>query len=191
MIGMLRGRVLEIKNDLAIIDVQGVGYEIHVSKNTALEIDGKELTRVFVYTHVREDNLSLFGFSTSLEKELFLNLIKINGIGPKVALTMLSATRVTDLIELIEAGDVNGLSDLPKIGKKKAEQIVLSLKGQLVFAEARTLQTSFSAKADVISALVNLGFRQTEVEKAVAQLPPETDFAAGVRRGLALLTLQS
>mgnify|MGYP000185700389 CR=1 FL=1 len=118
MIGYLRGRPTEIGAETAIIDVQGVGYELLCSQQTLFDMEDQELVQLRVYTHVREDALQLYGFYSNSEKELFLSLIKVNGIGPKMAMGILSAAAKDMLISLIEQGDVKGLSKLPKIGKK-------------------------------------------------------------------------
>ncbi|MEZ4871745.1 MAG: Holliday junction branch migration protein RuvA [Bdellovibrionales bacterium] len=133
MIGFIRGKVIEINESDILIDVQGVGYELHCSQSSIKDVAGHEFVKMYVYTHVREDIIQLFGFSTALEKQMFLSLNKVNGIGPKMATAVLSAAPVATLFSYIESEDVKGLSSLPKIGKKKAEQIILSLRGKLVF----------------------------------------------------------
>src|SRR5690606_14478775 len=115
---------------------------------------------------------------------------KVNGIGPRVAIKILGASPLSVIINMIENSDVRGLSKLPKVGKKTAEQIILELKGKLVLAEEEKRKAAFGARADIISALVNLGFKLTEVEKVVNEMAPETDLQEGVRRGLQQLTAQ-
>jgi Holliday junction DNA helicase RuvA len=191
MIASLRGRLAELDDERAVIDVQGVGYEVFLSRNTAVALEGQDTVRLLIYTHVREEAFSLFGFAQRSERELFLNLLKISGIGPKVALSVLSAARVEELVDLIDRGDVRGLSSLPKIGKKKAEQIVLQLKGHLEFVEDAAAPVARGVRQDIVSALVNLGFRSADVERIVHAMPVETEFADGVRMGLAQLALQN
>ena len=140
--------------------------------------------------HVREDQLNLFGFLSPAEKQLFLSLIKVNGIGPKVAIKILGAAPTASIIAMIDQGDVKGLTGLPKVGKKTAETIVLELKGKLVLLEEDKQKQAFSARADIVSALVNLGFKMTDVEKAVNEMGPETELQDGVRQGLQILTAQ-
>lgn len=199
MISHLRGEVLSTDAGTLLLEVGGVGYELHCSSNTLNDItadskaaQGKaardtaaqqNLTSAWVYTHVREDCLQLFGFSRTLERKLFLSLIKVRGVGPKMALQILSATRLEQLIEFIEQSDVKALTALPKVGKKTAEQIILSLKGELVVQQ----DSSFAARGQIVSALLNLGFKSTEVEQAVSQLKPTQNIQKGVRE--ALLTL--
>ncbi|MEQ1664087.1 MAG: Holliday junction branch migration protein RuvA [Bdellovibrionales bacterium] len=186
MIAYLQGSLLDIQDDSVIMNVRGVGYELCVSSQTAEALSTSEAqTQLWVYTHVREDALSLFGFLSKTEKELFLSLIKVNGIGPKVAMKILSGAPLGVIIKMIDAGDVSGLSKLPKVGKKTAEQIVLSLKGKLVFVDASVQMQVSSARSDIVSALVNLGFKNNDVEKVVSQMDVGIEFEEGIKRGLA------
>lgn len=191
MIGFISGRVLEISEECAIVETGGVGYELHCSAGTLSYLEEVEKAELRVYTHVREDVLQLFGFQSSAEKQFFLSLIKVNGVGPKMAVAILSAAPYTHLVQMIEDGDVRGLTQLPKIGKRKAEQIILSLKGQLVMEEeeAGTLASAtFPARKEIISALVNLGFKMNDVEQVVETFDPQIQIQDGVRKGLAMLT---
>ena len=190
MIGFLHGSIYQVEGDSLILDVKGVGYELCCSQNTMNAIQGREIVQLMVHTHVREDIIQLFGFSSKNEKKLFLSLVKVNGIGPKLAISILSAARIEAIIDMIDKGDVKGLMKLPKVGKKTAEQIILSLKGKLVTAEDSTSEQGFVARKEIISALVNLGFRLTDVENVVSQMDPQTDLQQGVRHGLAALTAQ-
>ena len=188
MIAQLKGRVFQSTEDTLLVDVNDVGYEITCSSTSQQDLLAQDSTRVFIHTHVREDAFILFGFSTLLEKRLFLSLIKVNGIGPKMAISILSASTIENIIQFIEDGNVKGLSSLPKIGKKKAEQIVLSLKGKLVMDEDQKSSTSFPARDDICSALINLGFKANDVTKVVESLPCSIDVQTGVRQGLSALT---
>ena len=126
MIAFLRGRVLDKQPNRIIVDVQGVGYELHVPLSTYYDIgeEGSEVS-VRVYTHVREDALQLFGFLTELERQLFERLISINGIGPKLAIAVLSGLDPRELVAAVQRGDVARLVSIPGVGKKTAERIVL------------------------------------------------------------------
>ncbi len=188
MIGYLQGRPLRFFADHLILLVQGVGYEVHCSSQTLNDLEGKSLVEVWVHTHVREDALQLFGFSSEQERALFLSLLKVNGIGPKSAMQILSGARAPQIIQWIEDANAGALSKLPKIGKKSAEQIVLTLQGKLVRAAESGGPGRFTARSQIVSALVNLGFRLNDVERVVDQMPPETDFESGLRQGLAGLT---
>ncbi len=130
MIARLQGQVVEVSPESAIIDVAGVGYEVTCSVNTLFDWQAGQSVVVYTYTHVREDILQLFGFSTTREKEMFTTLLKVNGIGPKMAINILSGANVDQILMMVESEDVKGLSKLPKVGKKTAEQMVLTLKGK-------------------------------------------------------------
>lgn len=187
MIGYLQGRPLRFAPDHMILLVQGVGYELHCSTQTLQALEGRQFVEVWVHTHVREDQLALFGFSTELERSLFLSLLKVNGVGPKSALNALSGAPTAQIVQWIEDSNVGALTKLPKIGKKSAEQIVLTLQGKLVRAEDAA-GSRFQARPQIVSALVNLGFRLMDVEKVVDQMPPDTDLEGGLRQGLSALT---
>lgn len=193
MIGSLKGVVQDVTAENALIDVGGVGYEISASLGSLAELSMKRGQPIFVftYTHVREDALQLFGFLDRAEKNLFLSLLKVNGIGPKMALNILNGERVNRIQQMIDEGDVKGISKFPKVGKKTAEQMVLTLKGKLVLDPAAAPSsgaTPAGLSRELISALVNLGFRSNDVEKVVSDLPKELDLQEGIRRGLAALT---
>lgn len=190
MIGSVRGTVVEVTAESALIEVGGVGYEITASLGTLAELSTKRGQTVFLltYTHVREDILQLFGFSERAEKNLFTSLLKVNGIGPKMAINILSGERVERILRMIDEGDVKALSKFPKVGKKTAEQMVLTLKGKLVMEESAAAPAKGGTNRELTSALVNLGFRLNDVEKVVSELPKDLELQEGIRRGLAALT---
>ena len=199
MIGFLAGKIIDRHEDGCVVDVGGVGYELSCSNTTLEESLSSDDVRLFVHTVVREDAITLYGFSKAVEKQMFLSLLKVNGVGPKMAIKILSAAPTNILSQMIEAGDVKALSGLPKVGKKTAEQLVLSLKGKLVVAGDETSLTKkqtttvfapkFSGvRADILSALVNLGFRLQEAERVVTDLPADIDVQTGVRSGLQALS---
>lgn len=188
MIAYLEGQVLNVDDSSLVLKVGGVGYELLCSKNTLEEVEPGVKADFFIHTHVREDALQLFGFRSSLEKQIFLSLIKVNGVGPKSAIQILSGARPEVIYGWIEESNAKALSQLPKIGKKTAEQIILSLKGKLVVAEEGSARQAFKERANIISALVNLGFRLSDVEKVVDQMDPATDLDQGIRSGLQALT---
>ena len=188
MISVVQGKLFDLSSEAVTVMTHGLGYEVFCSQNTIADLEtfkNKEIS-LFTHTHVREDALQLFGFLTRAEKQLFLSLLKVNGIGPKTAMTILSGSRTEQIINLIEKGDAKALSALPKIGKKTAEQIILALKGKLVLVE-ETSKTK-GPHREIVSALVNLGFKSIDVEKVVTDLPKDIDFQEGVRQGLATLT---
>lgn len=213
MIGRLKGIVESREGEICLLDVGGVCYELTCSLQTLDVLVVGERTRLEVFTHVREDQLALFGFATSLEKELFLALLSVNGVGPKMAIKILSAAPVSHIARSVEAGDVKALSMLPKVGKKTAEQLIVSLKGKLTpfldayqvggnFAGAsahasETIPLAVSARETMLheidSALLNLGFRPQEVERVISQLATKYAVSSqdGVENESGQLTLES
>lgn len=188
MIGYLKGQVESVGPESLILLAGGVGYDVTTTPAILASLAPGAPTDLWIYTQVREDAIQLYGFKHLAEKELFLSLIKVNGIGPKSAIQILGASSCDQIVALINAGDARGLSGLPKVGKKTAEQIVLTLKGKLVSA-AEPTRMEAPVKGEIISALVNLGFRINDVEKAVAQMPADIDLENGIRRALAGLTI--
>lgn len=173
MIARLRGKILEKQPNLAVIDVAGVGYAvtIPVSTYTALGGVGDDAS-LNVYTHVREDTIALFGFHSKEEKRIFENLITVSGIGPKLAVTILSGVPADELIQSIRGGDVARLVRIPGVGKKTGERIVLELREKLGAIERRepeSVKSSSGVEQDVVSALLNLGCTRQAAETAVRQ----------------------
>lgn len=174
MIAFLRGSILEKHPNRIVVDVSGVGYEVFVPLSTFYGLgDPGSAIAVRIHTHVREDALLLYGFATLLEQELFERLIGVSGIGPKVALAVLSGIEPPELIRAIERGDHARLVAIPGVGKKTAERIVLELKDRLPRAQAvavaagdAPLEGAPLVRDDVVSALVNLGYHRPLAEKA-------------------------
>jgi len=175
MIAFLRGRVLDKQPNRVIVDVQGVGYDVHVPLSTYYDVGepGAEVS-LHVHTHVREDALQLYGFLTSLEQQVFERLIAISGIGPKLAIAVLSGIETRELVAAVQRGDVARLTGVPGVGKKTAERIVLELKDRLaaltVSVGAEPLATALPGdrlRDDLLSALQNLGYHRPTAEKAI------------------------
>jgi holliday junction DNA helicase RuvA len=182
MIAHLRGRLLEKHPNRVILDVQGVGYEAHVPLSTFYEMpDAGAEVALRIHTHVREDALALYGFATRLELQLFERLISVSGIGPKLALAVLSGIEPDELITAVKTSDVARLTAIPGVGKKTAERIGLELKDKLAaFVPAHDApsdaRTGDSLKDDVLSALINLGYHRPLAERALeAALRAATD----------------
>ena len=189
MIGFIRGKILELQIDTILVDVHGVGYEVSVPVSSVVDRMVGEDIQLWIYTHLREDQLQLFGFSSSLEKNFFLSLLKVNGVGPKLAIKILSGASLERLIDLIETEDVKGLTQIPKVGKKTAEQIILDLKGKLAIVPSEEPKVSRSdRRQELTSALVHLGFRTQDVEKAIARVPETLSLEDSIRQGLQILT---
>ena len=173
MIASLRGNILEKHPNRIVVDVNGVGYEVFVPLSTFYGLgDAGSAITVRIHTHVREDALLLYGFATLLEQELFERLIGVSGIGPKVALAVLSGIEPLDLIRAIERGDLARLTAIPGVGRKTAERIVLELKDRLPRPQAVAVAAGDAppdapmVRDDVVSALVNLGYHRPLAEKA-------------------------
>jgi len=177
MIAWLSGRLRHKATDHLIIDVAGVGYQVSVPLSTSCGIpdDGEDVS-LHIHTHLREDSLSLFGFLTEAEKNMFLLLLGVSGIGPKLALAILSSLSVQDLSHAIQASDDSRLCMIPGIGKKTAARMVLELKDKMKLVVPSILP-SLSGSAvlsddseDVISALVNLGYKRPQSEETVRKI---------------------
>ena len=173
MIAWIHGTLREKAPDHVVVDVGGVGYQLFISLNGFYRLPptGAEVA-VHVHTHVREDALQLFGFLDEAERELFLLLIQVSGIGPRAAVAVLSGMEAAALEEAIEDGDTRKLTTVPGIGKKKAELLVFQLREKVrVLRAARNTTTVVRSGGDgpeAVSALVNLGYKQVEAERAVA-----------------------
>lgn len=179
MIGRLRGTLAEKQPPHLLVDVGGVGYELEVPMTTLYRLPsvGEPLT---LHTHlvVREDAHLLYGFAEKRERELFRELIRLNGVGPKLALALMSGLEVDELVRCVQTGDTKALTRVPGVGKKTAERLLVELKDRfqvwesmpgapLVVEPARAASVS-SAEADAVSALVALGFKPAEASRAVA-----------------------
>ncbi len=170
MIAHLRGRLIAKHPNQAIVEASGVGYEVNISIPTFSDLPalGAEVA-LFIHTHVREDALALFGFLRPEEKQLFEKLISVSGIGPKLAITILSGIATPDMVSAIRGNDVARLTRIPGIGKKTAERMVLELRDKLEgFGAVPAAPAATPAEEDVLSALVNLGYQRAAAERAVA-----------------------
>lgn len=177
MIGHLRGILLEKHPNEAIVDVQGVGYQVTIPVSTFSELPdtGKEV-KLRIHTHVREDAIALFGFYTMNEKTLYERLVSVSNVGPKLAITILSGLPTADLVAAIRGGDIAQLTRVPGIGKKTAERLVVELRDKLealsggkpaAAAMANAAPALTAVDEDVLSALVNLGCARPAAEAAV------------------------
>jgi Holliday junction DNA helicase RuvA len=185
VIARLRGRLADKSPNRVVVDVGGVGYDVAVPLSTyyTLGETGADVS-LRVHTHVREDTLALYGVSTPLELQIFERLIGISGIGPKLALAVLSGIDVADLVRAVQAGDVGRLTAIPGIGKKTAERIELELKDKLPkglideTAAAGAGVPGGELRQDLLSALLNLGYHRPLAEKAVDAALSRTGSAA-------------
>jgi len=170
MIALLRGRLHEKHPGTVILEVNGVGYQVQVPLSTYYDL-GEAGTEVAlrVHTHVREDQLALYGFASALEQRIFERLIAVSGVGPRMAIGILSGIAPDELVRAVSAGDLGRLTRIPGIGKKTAERISLELKDR--FAElvpgAGAGDARAGLKADLVSALLNLGYQRGAAEQAI------------------------
>ena len=189
MIGRLHGKLIEKTPPQVLVDVGGVGYEVDVPMSTFcnLPAEGSEIT---LLTHfiVREDAQLLYGFATAAERQTFRALIRISGVGPRIALAVLSGMSTQDLADAVEQGNATLLTRVPGIGKKTADRLVLELKGKLAgnaFAPAGGAASA--AQADILRALMALGYSEREAQASVRALPAEVTVSEGIRLALKAL----
>ncbi|MBF0145241.1 MAG: Holliday junction branch migration protein RuvA [Magnetococcales bacterium] len=203
MIAHLQGIVLEKGSDEAVIDVHGVGYRVFISLQTLEKLPeiGKSC-HLLIHTQVREDAFHLYGFSQPEERSLFKYLNNVNGIGPRLALAILSTLSPRSLVSAIVSEDLSSLVQVPGIGKKIAQRIVIELKERLApmmrpggddGGTSGTVATgdtiALTGRQTLLSALLNLGYKRSEAERAIQALPPETltDIPQGIRAALKVL----
>jgi len=202
MIALLKGSLAEKSPGVVIIDVSGVGYEVHIPLSAFYDLpdEGGEV-RLHIHTHVREDAISLFGFVNPREKALFLLLLGISGVGPKVALGILSGLPYDSLVSAISSGDEKLVSTIPGVGKKTAARIVLELKEKLEALDVKPVAGGLpggagapAEQAEAVSALVNLGYKKPAAEQAVGEACKESESTPAVediiRKSLKLLSRQ-
>lgn len=172
MIAHLRGRILAKRPNQVIVETGGVGYEVAITVPTFSGLPSVDSeVALHIHTHVREDALALYGFLKISEKQLFEKLLAVSGIGPKLAITILSGMPVEEMIGAIRGNDVAKLTRIPGIGKKTAERMVLELRDKLqTVAETAPGAPASPIEEDVISALVNLGYQRPVAEKALSKI---------------------
>ncbi|RTL20978.1 MAG: Holliday junction branch migration protein RuvA [Burkholderiales bacterium] len=189
MIGRLSGVIAEKTPPLVVIDVAGVGYEVDVPMSTFFNL-GALGERTVLLTHlvVREDAHQLFGFLTASERAAFRQLIKISGIGPRMALGLLSGLSVAELAEAVSRQESGRLTKVPGIGKKTAERLLLELKGKLGPDLATPATVADDNQADILQALVALGYSEKDAATALKALPPQVSVSDGIKLALKKLS---
>ena len=192
MIAHLRGKLLSKHPNQAIVETGGVGYDVTISVPTFSDLPavGGDVA-LHIHTHVREDMLALYGFLRSAEKTLFEKLITVSGIGPKLAITILSGMAADEMVNAIRGNDIARLTRIPGIGKKTAERMVLELRDKLPpekAGESPATPTLSAVEEDVLSALMNLGYQRASAEKALAAIPKNGQFDAMFRQALTVLS---
>ena len=184
MIALLTGQLVQRAPDQIIIDVGGVGYQLHIPLSTFYRLPESGLVSLQVFTNVKEDAITLFGFYTTAEKDLFSLLISVSGVGPKLGITILSHISPEELALALSQGDVTRLTAIPGIGKKSSERLVLELQEKacayamtaaLTLPAAPPLGSVDSHHQDALSALVNLGYKESLAKQALKKLQPAAD----------------
>ncbi|HXO42394.1 MAG TPA: Holliday junction branch migration protein RuvA [Thermoanaerobaculia bacterium] len=194
MIGYLQGTVLRSSPERVLVDVQGVGYDVQIPLSTFYEIEragAGGAIRLFIHTHLREDGIALFGFWSEREKQLFEQLIGVSGIGPRLARVVLSGMAADDLLAALAAGDLGRLTSIPGIGRKTAERMVLELRDKMRELAAELPGRAAPASEEVVSALINLGYKPAQAERAVAEARrdrPDAPFQDLLRASLSRLS---
>ena len=187
MIGRIRGTLAEKNPPQVLVVANGVGYEIDVPMSTFYHLPRTgEAVELLTHLVVREDAHLLYGFLTANERAAFRQLLKVNGVGPKVALSVLSGLSVDDLAAAVSSGDAARLMKVPGIGKKTSERLVLELRDKLPVA-VTLARSSAPQSSDVLNALLGLGYNEREAQAAVKQLPADLPLADSIRQALKLL----
>lgn len=192
MIAHLRGKLIARHPNQVIVDAMGVGYDVTISVPTFSELPaaGSEVA-LHIHTHVREDQIALYGFVRPEEKHLFEKLISVSGIGPKLAITILSGMPTDEMSAAIRGNDVARLTKIPGIGRKTAERMVLELRDKLPPAatdQVHVVPSLSSVQEDVLSALMNLGYQRASAEKALSTIEKNGSFDAMFRAALAVMS---
>ncbi len=196
MIGYLSGTLKQLDATHALVVAGGVGYDVHISAQTYYRLEGRRDVELEIYTHVREDALSLYGFASPEEKYAFERLISISGIGPTLAQKILSGIDPADLADAVARDDARKISTIPGVGKKTAERICLELRDKLILSgapqPARPISARSSVNDDVLSALINLGYRPKDAEGAIdgarKSLGDDAELSALLKAALRQLT---
>jgi Holliday junction DNA helicase RuvA len=191
MIAHVRGRLLAKHPNQAVVETGGIGYDITITVPTFSELPGVGAeVALHIHTHVREDAIALYGFLKPFEKQLFEKLLTVSGIGPKLAITILSGMPADDMVGAIRGNDVARLTRIPGIGKKTAERMVLELRDKMAgFAEISAASPVSPMEEDVLSALTNLGYQRAAAERALASVAQKGgSFDALFRETLAALS---
>ena len=188
MIGRLQGQLAEKNPPQVLVDCHGVGYEVQVPMSTFYLLPGLgESVSLLTHFVVREDAQILYGFSTSHEREAFRQLIKISGVGPRTALAILSGMSVDELTQAVSLQQSGQLVKVPGIGKKTAERLLLELKGKLGPDLGLVASGAAGHQADILQALVALGYSDKEAAAALKQLPPDVGVSDGIKQALKAL----
>lgn len=181
MYSYIKGIIANIMPTYITLDNHDIGFKIYTPNPFSFKL-GKEYT-IYLYQHVREDEISLYGFKTSEEKDLFLRLIDVKGLGPKMALPMLATGSVSGIIDAIDRENILYLKKFPKIGDKVAKQIILDLKGKLSVGEHNVVTED---QSELMEVLKGLGYKQSDIVKVIAKVDPKLEFEQQIKEALKL-----
>lgn len=189
MIGWLSGKVRELDPaGSVLLEVGGVGYDVVVSMQTLCGLEHGAQAELFIHTHVREDQLMLFGFASQRERALFRQLTNVSGIGARMGMNLLSSMSVQDLLSAIDSADDAAIARTPGIGRKTAQRLILELQGKLTGdASGRQAKAAHSVASDVRSALANLGYKTAQIDAAMQHVPDSGDLEAMFRAAMKAL----
>lgn len=180
MYSYIKGIIDEVTSSSIVIDNNGIGYNVFVSNPYSFNI-GEEY-KIYLYNYIREDEYSLYGFKSLEEKDLFLRLINVKGLGPKIALPMLATGSVNGIVDAIDRENIMYLTKFPKVGDKLARQIILDLKGKL-----NTKETSVAQNDELIEALVSLGYKNADIKKIISKVDQSATIENQIKEALKLL----
>jgi holliday junction DNA helicase RuvA len=182
MYNYIKGIIMDLESNYIVLDNNGIGYQIYVANPYSFKLNEEAI--VYIYNHLREDENSLYGFKTKEEKDLFLKLIEVKGLGPKMTLPMLATGSVSGILDAIERENILYLTKFPKIGEKIARQIILDLKGKLVNKESVIKTTEFE---ELISVLESLGYKNNDIKRIIANVNINISIEEQVKEALRLL----
>jgi Holliday junction DNA helicase RuvA len=186
MFEYINGKLVVIGDDYAVIDINGMGFKVHTRTASVNKHNKGDIVKLFTYLHVRENEISLYGFTSTQELDLYEKLINVSGIGPKVAINILNHTNIKDFISAIAFDDIKALCKLPGIGKKTAQKILLELKDKLSLSDVSSDYEDFSTPnigddaSEAVLALQSLGYDSLEASKAVSKIATDEDTVEGI-----------
>jgi Holliday junction DNA helicase RuvA len=180
MIRLLTGHPISLLEDSLVVDVHGVGYEVYVPAKQIQQLSQQEKVTLHIYTHVREDSFMLFGFSQAFERQVFVQLLDVSGVGPRSALAILDKG-ADAVVEAIQQSDVGFFQSVPRLGKKTAQKIIVELQSKMGSLRELNLTPLSQITRDVRDALVQLGYNEQAIDKVVSDLDPAWDIATALK----------
>ena len=174
MIASISGKVIQLTKEAVVIDINGLGIEIFIPKPMLAEIETGDLLHLYTYMLVREDNISLYGFSSLEEKDFFLQFLSVGGIGPKLSLSILSSLSIDNIRSAILSEKPDYFSRVPGIGKKTAQKIIIQMQGKLPESEGLAIRAITDSDDAVVAALISLGYSVVEAQTALQSIPKDT-----------------